>query len=102
MPDLDTEHIAEVHAAIKDKEQLLWGLKHIVGTEDMQKLVQSKLDGLRDQLTHLLDGHTLDDDGEHNEDACYNCLVAREPVKSECRCGRCCSQLIIEVLPQDA
>lgn len=50
----------------------------------------------------MLDGHTLDDDGEHDESACYQCLVNKEPVTSDCRCGVCCRRLLIEVGLQDA
>lgn len=49
-----------------------------------------------------LDGHTLDEDGEHDEEACYQCLVNREPATSDCRCGQCCRRLIIEVSMEDA
>jgi len=45
--------------------------------------------------------HTLDEDGEHDEDSCYSCLLGKA-VQSDCRCGECCRRLIIEVLPQDA
>lgn len=45
--------------------------------------------------------HTLDEDGEHDEDACWVCLH-RNTVKTECRCGECCRQLIIEVCVEDA
>src|SRR4051794_10193410 len=45
--------------------------------------------------------HTLDEDGDHDEEACYLCLLGKE-VKSECRCGKCCSHMIIEALPEDA
>jgi len=45
--------------------------------------------------------HTLDEDGEHDEDSCYSCLLNKE-VKSDCRCGDCCRRLLIEVLPEDA
>jgi Fe-S-cluster containining protein len=47
------------------------------------------------------EGHDSDDDGEHDPDACYACLLARPPVESNCRCGKCC-QLIVEVTAQDA
>jgi Fe-S-cluster containining protein len=43
--------------------------------------------------------HLIDDD--HDADECYDCLMAREPVKSECRCGKCC-HLLIEVDARDA
>jgi Fe-S-cluster containining protein len=46
--------------------------------------------------------HTLDEFGEHDPEECYQCLVEKPAVKSECRCAECCRRLIIEVLPQDA
>jgi Fe-S-cluster containining protein len=45
--------------------------------------------------------HQLDEDGEHDEDECYQCLLGKE-VQNDCRCGRCCRALIIEVLLEDA
>jgi len=45
--------------------------------------------------------HTLDEDGEHDEDSCYSCLLGKG-VKSDCKCAECCRRLIIEVLPEDA
>jgi hypothetical protein len=47
-----------------------------------------------------MEGHDLDEDGAHDEDACYSCPHKRE-VKSECDCGKCC-RLIIEVDARDA
>jgi Fe-S-cluster containining protein len=47
-----------------------------------------------------MEGHTLDEDGEHDEDACYQCALSRE-VKNDCRCGKCC-HLLIEVELEDA
>lgn len=44
--------------------------------------------------------HTLDEEGEHDEDACYPCLLKRE-VKSNCAYGKCC-HLLIEVGLEDA
>ena len=46
-------------------------------------------------------GHQLDEDGEHNEEECYQCLLAKE-VGSACRCGECCRRLIIEADLEDA
>ena len=46
--------------------------------------------------------HTLDEFGEHDAERCCLCLVEQPAVRSECRCGKCCRRLIIEVLPQDA
>lgn len=48
-----------------------------------------------------LEGHTVEDDGVHDEEACYTCLLRKE-VKNECRCGLCCRRLLIEALPEDA
>jgi Fe-S-cluster containining protein len=50
----------------------------------------------------LTAGHTLDEDGEHDEDACYKCLADRPAIVNVCRCGECCRRLIIEVLLEDA
>lgn len=44
--------------------------------------------------------HQLDEDGFHDEDECYTCLLSKE-VRSECRCGKCC-HLLIEVEVEDA
>src|SRR5687768_440559 len=46
-------------------------------------------------------GHQFDEDGYHDPDSCYDCLLS-QGVKSDCRCGQCCRRLLIEVLPQDA
>src|SRR5947209_4680247 len=45
--------------------------------------------------------HQLNDDGEHDEEDCYQCLLGRE-VKGNCRCAECCKRLIIEVRLEDA
>jgi hypothetical protein len=45
--------------------------------------------------------HQLNEDGEHDEEGCYECLLRRE-VKSSCRCAECCKRLIIEVGLEDA
>ena len=47
-----------------------------------------------------LEGHTLDEDGDHDEETCYRCLLGQE-VKNECKCGKCC-RLIVEVELEDA
>jgi len=44
--------------------------------------------------------HDVDEYGDHDADACYQCLRGKE-VKSDCRCGQCC-HLIIEVRTEDA
>src|SRR5271163_4166163 len=48
-----------------------------------------------------IEDHTLDEDGEHDENECYQCLLSQE-VKNECRCGECCRRLIIEAEVEDA
>jgi Fe-S-cluster containining protein len=45
--------------------------------------------------------HQRDEDGEHDPDACYACLLKKE-VSGACRCAECCEKLIIEVLLEDA
>lgn len=45
--------------------------------------------------------HDTDEDGEHDEGACYPCL-ARNEVKTQCRCGDCCRHLILEAVAEDA
>ena len=47
-----------------------------------------------------LEGHTLDEDGDHDEETCSTCLLGQE-VKNECKCGQCC-KLIVEVELGDA
>jgi Fe-S-cluster containining protein len=48
-----------------------------------------------------VEGHTLDEDGEHYEEECYQCLLSQE-VKGDCRCAECCKRLLIEVELEDA
>jgi len=48
------------------------------------------------------EGHQTDEDGEHYPDACYQCVLARDPALSSCRCGNCCRSMLIEVLVEDA
>jgi Fe-S-cluster containining protein len=45
--------------------------------------------------------HDLDEDGEHDPDACYACLLDRAVV-NECKCAECCQRLLIEVGLPDA
>jgi Fe-S-cluster containining protein len=47
-------------------------------------------------------GHQVDEDGFHEPDECYQCLLAKDPTQSSCRCGKCCRSLLIEVLLEDA
>lgn len=51
-------------------------------------------------MPESLEGHDLDEDGEHDEEACYTCLMEQD-IKSECLCGTCC-HLLIEVDVRDA
>lgn len=46
--------------------------------------------------------HQLDEDGEHDSDACEVCFEAEHSVTCECRCGNCCERLLIEVSVRDA
>src|SRR6266852_3049653 len=48
-----------------------------------------------------LDGHTLDEDGEHDEEGCWQCLHS-QTAETTCRCGECCRRLIVEVELEDA
>lgn len=48
-----------------------------------------------------MDDHTLDEDGFHDEEQCYQCLLGKE-VKCACRCGECCRSLLIEATVEDA
>lgn len=47
------------------------------------------------------EGHTVDEDGEHDPDVCYTCLLGKE-VTSSCRCAACCRHLILEASLEDA
>jgi len=47
------------------------------------------------------EGHTLDENGVHDPDECYTCLLDKE-IKSPCRCAACCRRLLIEVGLVDA
>jgi len=38
----------------------------------------------------------------HDQDECYWCAAAQAPALSECRCGKCCQRLLIEVNLEDA
>lgn len=55
----------------------------------------------RQEEETLEPGHSLDEDGEHDTEQCYECLL-KEAVKSTCDCGKCCRHLLIEVLAEDA
>ena len=49
-----------------------------------------------------LDDHQVNEDGEHDPDECEVCYEDQHSVTCECRCGRCCQNLIIEVSLRDA
>ena len=49
-----------------------------------------------------MDGHDLDEDGYHEPDECQHCLEQNHTVINECRCGKCCTELIIEATARDA
>src|SRR5262249_51776121 len=38
----------------------------------------------------------------HDPNDCPLCLLQQEPLRCQCRCGRCCESLIIEVTALDA
>jgi len=49
-----------------------------------------------------IDDHQLDEDGFHDEDECEVCIEGNHSVACDCRCGRCCEGLLIEVSLRDA
>ncbi len=49
-----------------------------------------------------IEDHQLDEDGDHDPDECEVCIERNESVCSDCRCGRCCEGLLIEVSLRDA
>jgi hypothetical protein len=51
---------------------------------------------------HPISEDDLDDDGEHDPDACQKCIEQGGTVRNDCRCGECCQRLIIEVTARDA
>lgn len=48
-----------------------------------------------------LDGHYINDWGNHVPDACRICVEANDTVSCHCQCGNCCERLIIEVDVED-
>jgi Fe-S-cluster containining protein len=44
--------------------------------------------------------HDLDEFGDHDPDACEECLMGKS-VRCECRCGKCYESLIIEATMKD-
>ncbi len=49
-----------------------------------------------------IDEHQHDEDGVHDEDECEVCIEQNHSIKCDCRCGRCCEGLLIEVSLRDA
>ena len=49
-----------------------------------------------------LDTHDLDQYDEHDPDECELCMENTESVTSDCRCGNCCENLLIETSLRDA
>jgi Fe-S-cluster containining protein len=49
-----------------------------------------------------LDEHQFDEAGEHEEDECEVCFERNHSVICSCRCGKCCSAMLIEVSVRDA
>jgi Fe-S-cluster containining protein len=47
-------------------------------------------------------GHDVDDEGSHLPDECELCIERSESVSCNCRCGKCCESLLIEVSLRDA
>lgn len=53
-------------------------------------------------MSNVSDSHDLDEDGEHDPDECQLCLEANHSVQNTCRCGECCTKLIVEATARDA
>jgi Fe-S-cluster containining protein len=47
-------------------------------------------------------GHDVDEEGSHLPDECQLCVERNESVACNCRCGKCCEELLIEVSLRDA
>ncbi len=47
-------------------------------------------------------GHDVDEEGSHDSDECELCLERNHSVGCNCRCGKCCESLLIEVSLRDA
>ena len=47
------------------------------------------------------DEHQLDEYGDHDEDECEVCIEQTHTVRCECRCGRCCEEMILEASLRD-
>lgn len=52
--------------------------------------------------SNSLEGHYINDWGNHVPDACRIRVEANDTVTCQCRCGNCCERLIIEVDVEDA
>ena len=53
-------------------------------------------------MSNVNDSHDLDEDDEHDPDECQPCLEANHSVQNSCRCGECCTGLIVEATARDA
>src|SRR3712207_1959704 len=90
------------------------GAKYILSHSGRSLVAMTGLLRVKEQCS---DGHSLqpsyehkhtnsmperqpDGDGEHDEEACYRCLLIKETTR-DWRCGKYC-RLLIEVLPEDA
>lgn len=49
-----------------------------------------------------IDAHQLDEDEQHDHEVCELCLERDHGIQNDCRCGRCCEALFIEVSLRDA
>lgn len=47
-------------------------------------------------------GHDVDEEGMHDPDDCDLCIERTHTVACQCRCGKCCESLLIEVSLRDA
>lgn len=47
-------------------------------------------------------GHDVDEEGAHVPDECELCVERNHSVACQCRCGKCCEELLIEVSLRDA
>lgn len=60
-----------------------------------------ELQRLMEEEAKQFSGHPVDEDGWHDKEACFECLLKQE-VKGACRCAECCKRLIIDVGLEDA
>ncbi len=47
-------------------------------------------------------GHDVDEESTHDQDDCQLCVERNHSVVCQCRCGKCCEELLIEVSLRDA